>query len=446
MAAMSFEAFRDKAFEAAAANGCEAAEVYYVESERFTVKVLEQDIDSYSVSKSGGLGLRVKRNGKDGYAYTELLDEPEKLVARAADNARVIENSDEHPMQTKCAYQQVVQPENPLTALSEKEKIALAKELERCCLEADPRVKRVSHNMFSSYRSKVKIYNTLGLAAESSDQGCYCYVSPVMEENGEVHDGFGFRFGAKSNETRACAEEAVAEAAAQFGASPVPAGEYRVLLRNDASGDLLDFFSAMFSAERVQKGMSPLKGKEGEEIAVSALTIEDDPFYPEFPRAFDDEGTPSEKTTVVKDGKLMSLLHNLKTAKKAGVRSTSNGGRASAASPVDVMPSNFYVVPGKKSFEELVAQLDNGLIITEISGLHAGANAFTGDFSLLAKGKLVENGKVIRAVERITVAGSYLALMKNIEEIGADLKFGIPGGSCIGSPSMLIKSLMISGK
>lgn len=99
MAVIGFEEFRDKAFEAAKAQGCDAAEVYYVESERFTVKVLEQEIDSYSVSKSEGLGLRVKLAGKDGYAYTELLDEPEKLVARAADNAKVIESSDDHPMQ-----------------------------------------------------------------------------------------------------------------------------------------------------------------------------------------------------------------------------------------------------------------------------------------------------------------------------------------------------------
>jgi len=446
MAVVGFEEFRDKAFEAAKAQGCDAAEVYYVESERFTVKVLEQEIDSYSVSKSEGLGLRVKLAGKDGYAYTELLDEPEKLVARAADNAKVIESSDDHPMQTKCEYQQIIQPENPLTELSEKEKIALAKELERRCLEADPRVKRVSHNLFSSYSAKVKIYNTLGLAAENSEKGCYCYVSPVMEENGEIHEGMSFRFGAKSAETKECAEEAVAEAAAQFGASPVAAGEYRVLLRNDAAADLLDTFSGMFSAERAQKGMSPLAGKEGEEIAVTGLTVMDDPLYPEFPRAFDDEGTPSEKTVVVENGRLNSLLHNLKTAKKAGVRSTSNAGRASAASPVDVAPSNFYIIPGEKNFDELVEQLGNGLVITEISGLHSGANAYTGDFSLLAKGKLIENGKTVRAVERITVAGSYLGLLKNIEEIGADLKFGIPGGSCIGSPSLLIKGLMVSGK
>lgn len=446
MSAMNFDEFKDKVFAAALSIGCEAAEAFYVESERFTVRILEQETDSYSVSRSGGFGLRVKLGGRDGYAYTELLDEPEKLAARAADNARVIESGDEHPMQARCEYPEIKRPENPVAGLDERGKIALAKELEQRCKAADPRVKRVSADLFSSYRSTVRICNTLGLDAHSSDSGCYCYVSPVMEEAGELHDGFAFRFGAACADTAACAAEAVEEGAAQFGAQPVEAGSYRILLRNDAAGDLLDTFSSIFSAEKAQRGLSPVANSLGCQIAAETLTIVDDPLYPEFPRAFDDEGTPSEKTVVVENGRLNSLLHNLKTAKKAGVRSTSNAGRASAASPVDVAPSNFYILPGDKSFDELVSLLGDGLIITEVSGLHSGANAVTGDFSLIAKGRLVENGRVVRPVERITVAGSFLTLMRDIEHIGSDLKFGIPSGSCIGSPSLLIKGLIVSGK
>ncbi len=444
--AMNFDEFKDKAFAAALDGGCEAAEAFFVESERFTVRILEQEVDSYSVSRSGGFGLRVKLGGRDGYAYTELLDEPEALAARAADNARVIESSDDHPMQTRCEYPEIKRPENPVAELDERGKIALARELERRCMEADPRVKRVSTDLFSSYSTTVRICNTLGLEAQSSEKGCYCYVSPVMEDNGELHSGFAFRFGADCADTASCAAEAVREGAAQFGAQPVEAGSYRILFRHDAAGDLLDTFASIFSAEKAQKGLSPVGNRLGELIAAEKLTVVDDPLYHEFPRAFDDEGTPSEKTVVVENGRLKSLLHNLKTAKKAGVRSTSNAGRASAASPVDVAPSNLYIVPGKKSFDELVEQLGDGLVVTEVSGLHSGANAVTGDFSLIARGYLVESGRPVRPVERITVAGSFLTLMRELEELGSDLRFGIPSGGCIGSPSLLIKGLMVSGK
>ncbi|MBO4878886.1 MAG: TldD/PmbA family protein, partial [Clostridia bacterium] len=143
---------------------------------------------------------------------------------------------------------------------------------------------------------------------------------------------------------------------------------------------------------------------------------------------------------------LKSYLYNLKTALKDGVASTSNAGRAGVAAPVETAPSNFYIMKGEKSFDELVAELDHGLIITELSGLHAGLNPVSGDFSLIAKGLLVDNGTILRSVDQITCAGNFLAMMKDIIDVGSDLRFGPPGFGRIGSPSLLIEKLVISGK
>ncbi len=202
----------------------------------------------------------------------------------------------------------------------------------------------------------------------------------------------------------------------------------------------------MFFAERVQKGLSLLTGKLDQPIASRSITILDDPFEADNPRAFDAEGVPSVRTTVVENGVLKSYLYNLKSAKKDGVASTSNAGRAGAAGPVNTSPSNFYIVKGEKSFDALRTMLNNGLIITELSGLHAGLNPISGDFSLIAKGLLVENGEVVRSVDQITVAGNFLTMMQGIEEVGADLRFGPPGFGRIGSPSLLIGKLIVSGK
>ena len=95
---MTYEAYRDALLKIALEQGCSDAEVYAQESREFSVEVMEQTIDSYSVSRSMGLSIRVCLEGKNGYAYTELLEEPEALVARAMDNARAIESTDEHPM------------------------------------------------------------------------------------------------------------------------------------------------------------------------------------------------------------------------------------------------------------------------------------------------------------------------------------------------------------
>lgn len=437
--------FRDALFDSALQNGCEAAELYYTEGEHFSVRVLEQQIENYEVSHSCGFGLRVKVNGRDGYAYTEVSDDPQELVRRAVDNARTIENTDVCPMQGPQVYDNVIPPENPLGSWDERQKIELAMELERLTLAADSRVSRVSCAAVGTARSVVRLDNTLGLHAEQCDESAYCYVSAIAEQNGEVHDGSAFRVNATAADVADCAQEAVREAVSRFGASSVPAGTSRVLLRYDVMADLLDAFSPVFNADRVQKGLSPLSNCEGKQLASQKVTLRDDPFYPSLARAFDDEGTPSVVTEVIRDGVLCSFLHNLKTAGKAGTISTSNAAR-SPSSPVSIEPSNFYLVPGETNVEQLMQLLNDGLYITGISGLHAGVNSVSGDFSLLAEGFLVQRGSIIRPVEQITVAGNFLSLLADIEAIGNDLTFGMPSGSCFGSPSVLIGHLQIAGQ
>ena len=442
---MTYEAFRDALFALARENGAQA-ETYCVEGDEFQVRIDAQEVDTYTVSRSRGLGLRVQKDGHDGSAYTEVFDEPETLFARALDNASIISNTDDHPMNGPQTYSPVAEPENPTMALSEAEKIEVARALEREALAADPKVRRVAYDAVSTSHETVRIANTLGLCAEESSSLSYCYVSPVLEDGGEIHDDGAFYINADTLRVADCAKEAVARAAAQFGASPVPQGKYRILWQNESLADLLGAFAPMFSADNVQRGLSPLRGREGEAVMDAAVTIVDDPLYPKYPRAFDAEGTPSVATRVVEAGKLTSLLHNLKTAKKAGVASTSNASRAGAASPVGVSPSQLYIVPGDKSFDELVASLGDGLIIRDISGLHAGVSAVSGDFSLIAKGALVENGRIVRAVEQITVSGSFLDMLSHVVAVGSDLKFALPSGGVCGAPSILFDGLMVAGK
>lgn len=442
---MTYEAFRDALFALAKVNTVEA-ETYCTEGDEFHVRIDSQEVDTYTVSRSRGLGLRVQKDGHDGYAYTEVFDEPEALFARAIDNASIISNTDDHPMNGPQVYTPAVEPENPTLALSEAEKIELAKTLEREALAADPRVKRVAYDTVSTQHETVRIANTLGLRAEESSSLSYCYVSPVLEDGAEVHDDGAFYINADTIRVADCAKEAVARAAVQFGASPVPQGKYRILWQNESLADLLGAFSPMFSADNVQRGLSPLRDREGQSILSDAVTIVDDPLYPKYPRAFDAEGTPACVTRVVDAGKLTSLLHNLKTAKKAGVASTSNASRAGAASPVGISPSQFYVVPGDKSFDELTAALGDGLIIRDVSGLHAGVNAVSGEFSLIAKGSLVEGGTLVRAVEQITVSGSFLDMFSHVVALGNDLKFALPSDGVCGTPSILFEGLMVSGK
>ena len=149
---------------------------------------------------------------------------------------------------------------------------------------------------------------------------------------------------------------------------------------------------------------------------------------------------------MIKDGKLETLLHNLKTAKKAGVKSTSNGGRSSAGSPVGVRITNFYIVPKEGTLGQLISELGDGLLITDFSGLHAGVNPVSGKFSVLCKGRLIKDGRDVRAVNEITLSGDFTELLRSIVRVGGDLRFSMPGGSCVGSPSVMVRGAMISGR
>jgi len=442
---MTYQEFAKRAMDYAQQIGCASSELYYANGESFEVNANGGEIDRYSVSREAGISVRVSINGREGYAYTERIDDPERLVDHAADNAKCNESADEHPMQTKQSYQAVVRQDSALKHLSDSERIALAKRLEQTCLALDPRVKRVVYCTAGYDSGAVVMENSLGLHAERTSDSSYIYVMPSVEDGFELQTGFAFLMGTEAAQVEACAKEAVEDALGKLGASPVDSGCYRVLLKPYAMCDLLSAFAPMFSADAAQKGLSLLANKEGETVASGIVTIWDDPFDAVAPRAFDGEGTPCIRKAVIEHGVLKTLLHNLKTAKKAGRESTGNASRRSAASSVGVSPTVFRVETGKYDYDELLRELGTGLVISELEGIHAGVDEVSGDFSLKAAGFLVENGAIVRPVSNITVAGNFVSMMKDVVAIGSDLRFGMPQGGYFGSPSMLVSGLTVAG-
>lgn len=442
---MKLEEYRSRAFAYALEQGCDAAETYYVSGDSLSMNAQDGEIDRYEVSRQAGLSLRVQYEGSDGYAYTEALDDPEQLVRRAMDNAKIIETTDEHPMQGRCTYETVTPAPNPFEGLSEEEMIQKTLRLEKAALTADPSVKRTAVCEVGRGTGHIELHNTRGLAAVRDVSEGYCAVETILGKNGTLKTGYAVRVGTEAAKLGACAKAAVREGLEKFGASTVPSGEYRILLKNTAASDLLRAFMPVFSADEAQKGCSLLAGREGQTVGSEKISIVDDPFHPVSPRAFDGEGTPCRRKDVVENGVLKTLLHNLKTARKAGVKSTGNARRASAASPVGIGPTVFYVVPGKSPYSALVKRLKNGLVITSLEGLHAGLHPVSGDFSLKAEGFLVEDGRIVRPVSEITVAGNFLTLLQDTQAVGSDLKFPYAGADYVASPSLLLRRLAVAG-
>ena len=430
-----------------------ACEACWGSGESFEVQVKNGEIYQYNVSESNGLGFRALVNGKMGYASTQILDEDaiDMLVDGALENAALVESEDKQFLfPGSDHYPELKLYEPRLDEIDAARKIDMAKELERLTLAQDARIAQVEDCAVFYEASESAMVNTLGLDVSTKGNLLGGYVAAVAREGERVNTGFKVFFTMDPDEIDL---EQVAKAAARealSGLDPVqaPSGGYRVLLRNDVAGTLLATFSGVFSADNAQRGLSRLKGREGDTVAAACVTLMDDPHRPGSASStpFDGEGVATAPKAVIEAGRLTTLLHNLKTANKQGVATTANASRPGYAAPVGVAPSNFYFKPTRDGFDAMLEKLGDGLLITELQGMHAGANPITGDFSLAAKGFMVRGGKVAEAVAQITVAGNFYELLNGIEAVGGDLEFRAPGGSCFGSPSLLVKQLSVAGK
>lgn len=450
---MELKKYIESVFEAGGIYGLKDMEVYYSKASELSIEVFEGEIDGYQLSKTEGVSFRGKYEGRMGCSYTENVDEASiiMLVKAAAENAGIIDSDDEEELFAGSPEYAEVKSYFPnLADVEVCDKIAFAKKLEAAALALDKRITAVEGCEYGEQTSETVLANSKGLYLKDSRNSAYAYVSAVAQDKEQIKTGMAYRAGNDFRlfDAQEIAREAVDKAVSMLGATAVESGEYEVIFKNTAFASLLSAFQGIFSAELVQKNLSLLKGRLGGRIGSGKLTIADDPFLEGglASRAFDGEGVPCCYKKVVDKGVLNTYLHNIKTAKKYGGESTGNAGRPSWKSRVTVSPSNFYVEKGGISYEELVAGMEHGLLITGMEGLHSGLNAVSGDFSLSASGYEIENGHVKKPVEQITVAGNFYEVMQDVEEVADDLRFGLPRGTYVGSPSVKIRKIAVAGQ
>ena len=447
---MELNLFVKELFSKAQEEGFSEYEVYYVDRESLSISVYKEEVEKYNLNNSAGLSFRGKFGDRIGYSYTEILDEDaiEMLVKKAKENVLAIENNDiQFIYEGDKEYKEISTYHEELEDIPADKLINIAISMEKEAKKYCNKVESFSGCSVSYSSGKYGIINSKGLNLSNKSNLLTAYVVPIVKDLDKMYDGCGYVVAKSLNDVKPdkIVKMGVDEALSKIGGTSIASGNYKVIINNEAMVSLLSTFAGIFSGDAVQKGLSLLKDKEGEIIATDIVNLVDDPHLEDglASVSFDDEGVATLKTYLIKNGKLNSLLHNLKTANKAGVKSTGNGFKASYASPISVSPTNFYIEPGINSLEEMTKKINKGLIITDFAGLHSGANSITGDFSLAAKGFYIEDGIKTHPVEQITVAGNFFTLLNNIEEIGSDLKFPM---SSVGSPSIIIKELSIAGE
>ncbi|MGO8684642.1 MAG: TldD/PmbA family protein [Thermoleophilia bacterium] len=441
----------DKTLELALAGGAEGAEVYAERSTSRRIRVYHQQVEELVAARRKGLGLRVFQHGAVGYAYTsdtsaEALDE---VVARALAHAKVSDHDEFAVLPEKAAgYPALELFDADLAATDDGAKIELALAVERAALEADTRVKLVEDTSYADGDGEVFLVNSKGVRGSFRANDCYTFAYALAEQNGQIETGLSYAVGRNLAEldAQACGREAALRACALLGSRKVPSMKATVVLDPYSAASVIAVISAALTADAVQRGRSLFASLEGKQVAGERFSLTDNGLHPNgFSSApFDGEGVPCQRTPLIAAGVLQGFLYDTYTAARGGRRSTGNGLRGSYTGGPAVRPTNLIVGGPATPVADLIGSIERGVLVTNLIGVHSGANPISGEFSVGINGILIESGRLTTPVREVTLAGDIITMLTNVVALGDDARW-VPSGSIL-TPSLVVEGMSISGE
>ncbi len=366
---MNKQAWIEKAKEL----GLESFEIYQSLSASKEMTWYEHAMDTFVTSKILGTSLRGIVDGNVAMIALEQVDDSkmDSVLKQLVDQAKTIQTPEKvvfatpKPLEEKAvSSRQWVQP-----SMQQVEKTM--DKIEEKCLAYDPRIVQVGYLGYEEGKGAREITNSLGLHLEDEDQVQYLVCSIVALENGVYKDA------------------TKVEVVENFDTFDIDA------FVKDAMSSLFGAFAGLFSGDLIAKGISPIAKDLGKKIFSEQVSVIDDPRDPNALSIanFDDEGVLTKRKVLVDHGVFEQALYDIKSAIKMNTESTGNGFKSGYASPVSVQPMNLSIVPGEKDLDGLMEQMQNGLVITDLMGLHAGIHFVSTQFSLQASGYRVKDGK-----------------------------------------------------
>ena len=416
------------------------------ESSSLSLSARDGELDEYKISSSQVFGLRIIKDNKVGTAYSEASDQLalETMIDQAFTNASFA-TADEHetilPIKEELSTDDdFFCPNDPSTV---EEKIDAILDLESSLLKKD-KIKNVPYNGIQSGQGSRHLFSTSGLVARSSAKSNVCYAHALMEE-GDVNvmegSGQASRIFADIDRNN-LAEEVYERCSDILEGKPVETRRYDVIFDRECQPDLFGVFGSMYSGKSAKDGVNPMKDKLGTQIADARLTLSDSPLLSEGfgYTLFDAEGMATKTLPLIENGELKSFLHNSSTANFFETTTTANATRG-PRSTLGVSMHQLTIDPGEASKADI--QSGEYLEITDLTGLHSGANAISGNFSFGASGFLCRDGQRIQPVRQITVAGNFFEMLEQIRTIGNELYWNW-SRSCL-MPHIRFADVAISG-
>lgn len=437
----------DRYFALAKAKGIDVLELYFSRGKSTSFKLYNSQVEGYKIAEDISLYARGIVKGKIGYASTEKInkDTPEFLIQEILTNAGTVTKEEVAIIfkgSEKYKKRNVFNPEIAALPIETKKERLFA--LEKKLLSLDKRVTQVNACTYNERESEAMLINSYGLKLKRKSNYYYYYAGVLVEASGERKSSGEVHLSSDPKDFNLdnFAKKIVYKAVEKLGGTQCASKKYKVVLDKEVVADLLASYLDNASAEEVQKKTSLMIGKLNQPVASKKVTVLEMPLSRnQFFTYFDDEGVATYNKTVIKKGVLQTYFYNLTTAKKDGVTTTGNGYRGGGK--VGVGFNNIVLKPGKKTLEQLFDQVQEGVYITELMGVHAGLNSQSGNFSLQANGFMIEKGKKATPLTLITVSGNLVDVFMNVKEVANDNELLL---SSYNVPSLFIKKLTVSGK
>ena len=431
--------------------GATAAECVVREGDEFSTLVRLGQVETLKESGSRAIGVRVFFGQRAASTYSSDFSRAglDRMLSSALELAKI---TSEDPFGGLPPAEQLGQIAGDLDLYHEDvyslpgpDRIDYARRTEKAALDFDARIKNSEGGSFDAATGHKVLANSHGFVGEYSRSYCSVAAVPIAQtEDGGMQRDYWFsvarmlkKLDAPEKVGRIAAERTIR----RLGARRVKTARVPVVFDPMVSTSILEHIFEGINGDSVYRGASFLAGKLGEKIAGDNVTVIDDGTIPGGfgTSPFDGEGIPTRRTVVIENGVLKSYLLNTYTAKKLGLQTTANASRGLAGTP-GIGPGNYFLQPGQKSAKELIANIKEGLYVTEFLG--QGVNLVTGDYSRGASGLWISNGELGYPVEEITVAGNLKDLFFNVSEIASDLEFR---GS-VAAPTIRVDGLTVGGE
>lgn len=420
----------EKTVKEAVKSGASEAEAYVYEGQASNVGIELGQVNKTNQIIDRGVGVRVIINKAVGFAYTNIVNDPnaiEKIVNSALSSAKASKpDSDWKGFPEKKTYSTKLEGtfDSKVLEIGSDELVNISQTMIDSANQVDRKVFAAEGGIGNAYIANA-VANSNGVIGFDKGTIIECSLATLAKDGSKVTP-ICFEFNAARNyqvDPVWVGREAAKLSVSALKTKPIETKTTTLILTQFALQDLLGYtLINAVRADSVQRGQSPFKGRIGEKVASENLTIYDDGLYPSGMRTwlFDGEGVPHQKTAIIEKGVLKNFIYDNYSAKKENKESTGNASRAGYLSTPGVDTTNFHILPGTTTADDMLKQVDDGLLIYYLQGAHS-SNPVSGEFSVVATPAWkIQKGEIAYASRGVMLAGNIFEVLKNVSIVGSN--------------------------